>query len=164
MLPIIALGTAAPASAARTLAAVVCPPPAERAGVTKEAFADYISAFNRKDFGEFGKYYAKDVVLELNASFQLNGRDAILDFYRQVQAHIHETTQVHQVIADADGLAAELETEFLCLNDWPDFPGEPMKKGDLLRRIGFALYSVRDHKFTQIKVALFKVLYRGPAL
>ena len=104
MLPLIALGTMAPASAARTLPAVVCPPPTERAGVTKEAFADYISAFNRKDFGEFGKYYVKDAVLELNASFHLNGRDAILTFYRQVQAHIHETTQVHRVIADAGGL------------------------------------------------------------
>jgi hypothetical protein len=163
LLPLIALGTAASATGADALGTEPCTQPAGSGGITKGAFADYIAAFNRKDFDGFGKYYAKDVVLELNAGFQLNGQDAILNYYRQVQAHIRENVQVRQVIADGQGLAAELQTEFLCINDWPDFPGGAMKKGDLLRRIGFVHYSLGDGKFTHIKVALFKLLYRGPS-
>jgi hypothetical protein len=88
----------------------------------------------------------------------LRGRDAILDFYRLVKARIRETLQINQVIVDAEGLAAELATEFYALEDWPDFIVAPMKKGDALRIVSFVHYTIRDGKFAHIKSARLRTI------
>jgi hypothetical protein len=123
----------------------------------KQKFSHYIDCFNRSDFAGFGQYYAADVVLELPKQ-ELRGRDAILDFYRVVKARIRETLQINQVIVDAEGLAAELATEFYALEDWPDFIVAPMRKGDAIRIISFVHYAIRDGKFAHIKSARFRTI------
>ena len=89
--------------------------------MNKRLFAEYIASFNRDDFEGFGKYYADDVVLELGKRKTLRGRQAILDFYREVKSKIRETLVIRNVIADEAGLAAEIATEFHALEDWPEF-------------------------------------------
>ena len=119
-------------------------------------FQDYIDSFNRDDFAGFGKYYAEDVVFELGRKKQLRGREAILDFYREVKARVRETLEVRNVIADAHGLAAEIATEFVALEDWPDFIAGAMKKGDTIRIVSFVHYKIRDGKFTHIRSTRFQ--------
>jgi len=123
----------------------------------KRRFRQYIDSFNRDDFEGFSSCYADDVVLELPQTV-LRGRQAIIDFYRLVKARIRETLEINQVIADEEGLAAEVATEFHALEDWPDFMVGPLRKGESIRIVSFVHYVIRDGKFTHIKSARFRRL------
>ena len=125
--------------------------------MNKALFADYIDCFNRNDFAGFSRYYADDVVLELPKK-ELRGRDAIVEFYRVVKARVRETLQVNNVIVDADGLAAEIDTEFYGLEDWPDFIVAPLKKGCSIRLVSLVHYRIHAGKFTHIKSARLRTL------
>lgn len=122
----------------------------------KRLFHDYIDSFNRDDFAGFGKYYAEDVLFELGRKKQLRGRQAILDFYREVKARVRETLEIRNVICDGEGLAAEIATEFVALEDWPDFIAGAMMKGDSIRILSFVHYRIRDGKFTHIRSTRFQ--------
>ena len=102
--------------------------------MNKQMFRDYIDCFNRDDFAGFSRYYADDVVLELPKQ-ELRGRQAIIDFYRVVKARIRETLQINEIVADDEGLAAEVETEFYAREDWPDFIGELIRDPGLASAI-----------------------------
>ncbi len=123
----------------------------------KSRFRDYIDCFNRNDFEGFSKCYADDVVLELPSKV-LHGRQAIVDFYRVVKARVRETLQINQIIADEEGLAAEIYTEFHALEDWPDFLVGPLRKGESIRIVSFVHYRIRDGKFAHIKSARLRKL------
>lgn len=125
--------------------------------MNKQMFRDYIDCFNRDDFAGFTRYYTDDVLLELPQK-ELRGRQAIVDFYRIVKARIRETLRISEIVADEEGLAAEVDTEFLALEDWPDFIVRPVKKGDSIRIVSFVHYKIRDGRFAHIKSARFRTL------
>lgn len=124
--------------------------------ITREQYAQYIAAFNNNDFPGFTKFYAEDVVLELPVG-TLRGRQAIFDFYAKVKERVRETLKVGQLVIDDRGLAVEIDTEFLALEDAPDFVVRPLKKGEAIRSTSFILYEHRDGKFTRIRSARFKM-------
>lgn len=125
--------------------------------MNKQMFRDYIDCFNRDDFAGFSRYYTDDVLLELPQQ-ALRGPQAIVDFYRIVKARIRETLQINEVVADDEGLAAEVDTEFFALEDWPDFIVRPVKQGDRIRIVSFVHYKIRDGRFAHIKSARFRTL------
>ncbi len=125
--------------------------------MNKQMFRDYIDCFNRDDFAGFSHYYTDDVLLELPQK-ELRGPQAIVDFYRVVKARIRETLRINDVVLDEAGLAAEVDTEFLALEDWPDFIVRPVKKGDTIRIVSFVHYKIRDGRFAHIKSARFRTL------
>ena len=126
--------------------------------MNRQMFRDYIDCFNRNDFAGFSRYYADDVVLELPKK-ELRGRQAIVDFYRIVKARIRETLQINEIVAvDDEGLAAEVDTEFYALEDWPDFIVRPVKKGDSIRIVSFVHYRIREGRVAHIKSARFRTL------
>ena len=121
-------------------------------GYTRDEFMEYITLFNNNDPG-FTKFYHDDVVLELGTT-QIRTPQGILDFYKDVKAHIHERVEVTHYISDATGIAAELPSEFKVYRDWPKgyFP-RPLKAGEVLRIVSFVMYWVEDGKFRHIKSA-----------
>jgi steroid delta-isomerase-like uncharacterized protein len=116
-------------------------------------FRAYIDAFNRGDFDAVTGNYTDDVELVNGAGSRLVGKAAIVDFYHRVRADTDRTIQIVECFADEDGVAAELKSEFVATRDAPDFASGPMAKGDRLRINSFALYTLRDGKFAQIKAA-----------
>ncbi|MCC6203067.1 MAG: nuclear transport factor 2 family protein [Gammaproteobacteria bacterium] len=117
----------------------------------------YLTLFNANDPG-YADFYHEDVVLELGTSV-IRGRQGILDFYTNVKRHIRESLQLTDYIADANGIAAEVPTEFVCFNDWPDsFWNRPLKRGEVLRLVSFAFYRVIDGRFAHIKSARYRLL------
>jgi uncharacterized protein (TIGR02246 family) len=124
--------------------------------ITRDQYAQYVAAFNTNDFAGFAKFYAEDVVLELPVA-TLRGREAILDFYREVKAKIRETLKIGQLVIDEHGLAVEADTEFHAIVDAPDFIVRPMKKGETIRSVSFILYEHRDGKFTRIRSARYRM-------
>ncbi len=121
--------------------------------LSPEAFAAYIDAFNRDDYSGFGDYYHPDVVLVIAGKTELRGRQAIFDFYRNVKAQTRRTIHIENVITAPDRLVAELQSEFLALEDLPEFTAGPMKKGGRIFIHTFVIYELRDGKFWRIRSA-----------
>ena len=150
-------GTVTTLLAANEAAATNCPP---TNGMTKEKFAAYIDAFNRDDYAAFGDYYTDDVVLVIAGKTELKGHQAIFDFYKKVKSQTQRTIQINKVIVTDNALAAELQSEFLALEDLPDFTAGPMKKGGRIFINTFVHYNLRDGKFARIRSAEFRKIDR----
>lgn len=121
--------------------------------LNRTAFAEYIAAFNRGDEAGYAAYYAPNVQLSLGGRLQLNGRQAVLDHYRGVRERVLETLRLGQLVLDDGGIAAELDTQFLALLDWPDFMAGPLQRGDRLQLVSFVFYRVEHGLFTDIRTA-----------
>jgi hypothetical protein len=134
------------------------PPATNAGGMPRERYMQYVGWFNDND-PRFIEFYHPDVVLELGNS-TIEGAQGILDFYKDVKAHIHEKVEVTHYIADATGIAAELPTEFRVYADWaePNYFRRPLKAGEVFRTISFGLYWVEDGKFRHIKAARYKLV------
>jgi hypothetical protein len=119
------LGSAGMAIAARSASAAA--PTIDRA-----AYDRYIAAFNARDIPGFTKFYAPDVLFLLGP-MEMRGRQAIIDWYDLAWTRLREEIRVRRFIADASGIAVELETRFTAIADWPDFSAGPLHNGDVLR-------------------------------
>ena len=126
--------------------------------MTEADYADYIARFNANDFEGFGRYYCDDVIFNLGEKRQIIGRDAILDFYRDVKSKVRETLEILAVSAGTDTLACHVRTEFYGLEDWPDFIAGPLMKGDSLNIESLGFYYLRDDKFARILGARYRTL------
>jgi ketosteroid isomerase-like protein len=129
-------------------------------GMSAERFATYIDAFNRDDYAVFGDYYNEDVVLVIAGKKELRGRQAIFDFYKIVKSQTQRTIQINKIITAPNHLAVELQSEFLALQDLPDFSAGPMKKGGRIFINTFVFYNLRDGKFARIRSAEFRKIDR----
>ena len=116
-------------------------------------FPDYLRRFSEADFDGFGKYYADDVVLEL-PSGRVAGREAILDLYRKMAGQVRETLKADMVLANEAALFADIDIEFRCIADAPDFMVAPMRAGEVIRGRVFTLYGLgEDGRVVNIKTA-----------
>jgi ketosteroid isomerase-like protein len=130
--------------------------PARQIAMTAEQFSSYIDAFNRDDGATYGDYYAPDVVLVLAGKTELCGRQAIFDFYESVKSQTRRTIRINKFITAPGHIAVELESEFLALQDLPQFTAGPMRRGGRIFINTFVLYDLRDGKFSRIRSALFR--------
>jgi hypothetical protein len=130
--------------------------PTRQIAMTAEQFSSYIEAFNRDDVAAYGDYYARDVVLVLAGKTELRGRQAIFDFYKSVKSQTRRTIRVNKFVAAPGHIAVELESEFLALQDLPEFTAGPMLRGGRIFINTFVLYDLRDGKFSRIRSALFR--------
>ena len=120
----------------------------------RQAFLEYSRAFSNADFASFSAYYADDVVCDLGgAGVTLNGKQAIVDFYGDMFTRIRESLELHRLIADAEGLCADITSTFTAVEDATDFAPMPLRKGQVLKVPVFVVYSLRDGKICRIKVA-----------
>lgn len=118
--------------------------------MTKDDVRAYLDAFNRKDFEGFGRFYADDVRLDVGRFVRL-GRQAILDFYRDVARTCDERLTLKRIVMDAEGAAIELDTEFKALADHPDFIAGPLVPGQSIFITSFIFYTIKDDRFVDIK-------------
>jgi hypothetical protein len=140
-------------------------PPQDTAGtcISRESLQAYMDAFNRGDSAAYGKYYTDDVVLVIAGERELRGRQAILDFYKDVKSQTQRTIQINKVVSTPSRIAAELQSEFLALADVPDMVGGPLRKGARRFINTFVFYDLRDGKFARLRSATFQRIDRPPA-
>jgi hypothetical protein len=124
-------------------------------GLTEADFRAYIAAFNRNDFDGFGRFYADDVIFEGRAG-QFRKRADVLNFYRTVKSRVRETLTLQDIVLGEQDIVADLVTELHALQDWPDFPTGPMRKGQTIRSQNFIWYEVRDRRFVRIRSAHYR--------
>ncbi len=128
--------------------------------MSAERFAEYVQAFNRGDYAAFGDYYDDNVLLDIAGKRQLRGRDAIFDFYRTVRSQTRRTIEVVNMLSAGNQIAAELQSEFLALEDLPHFTAGAMKKGDRIFINTIALYELRERRFQRIRSAELRKIRR----
>jgi hypothetical protein len=107
------------------------------------AYVDYFSSQKYDDF------YTDDVVVELRA-VTLRGKPAVKAFYEAMAPLVRETIRVRHVEIDADRIVADVWSDFYALQDWPEFPIQPIAKGQMLRVPLQVTYTLRDGKFAHI--------------
>jgi len=132
----------------------------QQTAMSAEHFSAYIDAFNRDDVATYGDYYADNVVLVLAGKTELRGRKAIFDFYETVKSQTRRTLQINKFVATQNHLAVELQSEFLALQDLPEFTAGPMSKGGRIFINTFVLYDLRDGKFARIRSTPFRKIAR----
>lgn len=120
----------------------------------------YLAAFNAADFARFGAYYHDDVEFHGRAA-QLTGREAVLGFYRRVRGRIDEHIELVDFLGSPTRCAVEIVTSLTPLEDWPDFPTGPLRRGELRRSVNFVFYDLRDGRFSRIRSAGFRRLTSG---
>jgi hypothetical protein len=122
--------------------------------MTKEDFHRYIDHFNHKRYDKMVPFYADDVELDL-AGIALKGPQAIVTFYADFHQYVREFLEVKYVVADEEGVAVELYSEFDCFRDYPD-ARLSFKKGDLRRLLNFVHYDLQYGQFKRIRVARYR--------
>jgi hypothetical protein len=132
----------------------------QEAPMSADRFSAYIAAFNRDDVAAYGSYYDDDVVLVIAGKTELRGRQAIFDFYQVVKSQTRRTLQVNKFVATPNQLAVELESEFLALEDLPEFTAGALKKGGRIFINTFILYELRGGRFARIRSAQFRKIPR----
>jgi ketosteroid isomerase-like protein len=128
--------------------------------MSKERFTAYIDALNHNNYAALSDYYNDDVMLVTAGKKELRGRQAILDFYKAVKPLTKHTIQINKIITSGSLLAADLQSEFVALQDLPDFTAGPMKKGGCILSDTFVLCNVSDGKFARIRSAEFRKVER----
>jgi hypothetical protein len=120
----------------------------------------YMDAFNNGDYGSLIQFYDDDIVLVIANGVELKGKPTIVDFYRNTTAKTRRVISILDAFGQGDRLCAELESEFLALEDFPEFTSGPMKKGDRLYVNTFVIYELRNGLFTRIRSAPFRREWR----
>jgi hypothetical protein len=156
------LGGAAVALAgacAATPAAAATPTTGSCGGMSRADYMRYVELFNAND-PRFIEYYHPDVELELGNQV-IRTAQGILDFYKEVKAHIREKVEITHFVSDATGIAGVMPTEFKVYKDWPkpNFFNRDLKAGEVMRTISFGLYWVEDGKFRSIKAARYRQVH-----
>jgi len=139
---------------------VVGTPATADEGMAAEQFASYIDAFNRDDYAAFGDCYLDDLVLVIAGKRELRGRQAIFDFYRAVKAQTRRTIEINKVVTVGNQLAAELQSEFVALQDLPEFAAGPLKRGGRIFINTVVLYELRGGRFARIRSAELRKIVR----
>ena len=83
----------------------------------------------------------------------LNRKEGIVNFYREMFKTVRENLTLHHLVADADGLAADVTSQFTAITDAPDFVVAPLKRGEFVRVRVLVYYTLRDGKIAHIRVA-----------
>lgn len=145
------------------------PPPsvvtldASQPAFSAQEFAAYMDAFNNDDYASFGDHYTDDVRLVIAGDRALSGRQAIFDFYKTVKSQTRRTIQINRLVTTPGLFAAELQSEFLALEDLPNFVAGPMKKGGRIFINTFVIYELKGGRFWRIRSAEYRKENRGVA-
>jgi hypothetical protein len=129
----------------------------------RAAFLAYTRAFSNAEYERFSAFYTDDVVLELNKLPPIRGRQGIVDFYSKMFPTVRENLEIHQVVADDNGIAGDFTSVFTAIEDAPDFVVAPLKKGESVRVRVFVYYTLRDGLISRIKVARASEPEKGAA-
>ena len=153
------LPLAALAVGAGTTAAAAAEPAGSCGGMSRERYMQYVNWFNAND-PRFIDYYQPDVELELSGQ-TIKGAQGILNFYKEVKAHIREKVEISHFVSDATGIAGVMPTEFRVYKDWPkpNFFNRDLKAGEVMRTISFGMYWVEGGKFRTIKTARYRQVH-----
>lgn len=121
------------------------------APLTRERFRRYLDLFVSLDPAVV-EFFSDDVVFRIGDRQEIKTPQNILEVYRRRLRNVRESSEILFFCSDSTGLAAELRTEYRCFRDEddPSIFGRPLKKGEVRRSLGIALYTVENGKITSM--------------
>ncbi len=120
-------------------------------------FAQYIAAFNSgNDDGLCERYFTQDFIMQ-TADRYVEGRAGMRKFFAMVHDGVREILRPQIVTQDAGHVLAEIDIDFHCLEDRPNYPIQPLKKGDLVTVKFFCVYLLRGAQISHLKTARWPV-------
>ncbi len=99
-----------------------------------------------------GRYYTDDIVCHV-AGMVFDGKAALVGFYREMFKRVREGLTLHQLVADDEGMVADVTSTFTAVEDASDFAPMPLKKGEVRQTKVFVFYTLRDGLIARIRVA-----------
>jgi hypothetical protein len=141
---------------ALALLLAVAPSAVAASEMTREAYAQYLGRFNAGD-ERYAEIYDPDVVFEHDPKFgTLRGRQAIIDFYREIRKQLKETVTVSTVVIDNEHglMAAELSTHLLATRDGVDMPSGKLNAGDAIVTKGTVYYGLKNGHIVSIRSSI----------
>ncbi len=122
--------------------------------MNKERMKEYYEAFNSGDHEALSKFYADDLIFEYQDT-KLNGKEAIIKHFAELQTGFKETIKPTSVLIDGDKVAVEVEDHFDVRVDLPDFLGKSFKAGESFTARFAGFYDTRDNKICHIRLYSF---------
>lgn len=119
----------------------------------RAAFIAYTRAFSGALPEKYSAFYTDDVKLHLSSVGQLNGKQAIVDFYTKMFKTVREDLVINQIVFDENGIVGDFVSVFTATEDAPDFVIAPLKKGESIRVPVFVYYTLREGLISEIRVA-----------
>lgn len=119
----------------------------------RAAFIAYTRAFSGALPEKYSAFYTDDVKLHLSSVGQLNGKQAIVDFYTKMFKTVREDLVINQIVFDENGIVGDFVSVFTATEDAPDFVVAPLKKGESIRVPVFVYYTLREGLISEIRVA-----------
>ncbi|KAH7131740.1 hypothetical protein B0J13DRAFT_529717 [Dactylonectria estremocensis] len=120
----------------------------------RRSFETYLKAFNESKFAEFVSFYAEDIVIYLNPTEIIQGRQAAHDFFQEQRKIIGEEITIQQLIVDETGIAIRCQVQFTAHVDLPQgyFRMPPVKKGQGYDLAYVIFYSINQSgKLSEIR-------------
>ena len=77
----------------------------------------YLSSFNTNDFDTFPRYYAPDVTIILDGKHTLNGKDEVVNFFRNAREKVLEEVNLQSILLNKDGIAIKSEIKFTAIEN-----------------------------------------------
>ncbi|MCW2417305.1 nuclear transport factor 2 family protein [Sphingobium sp. B8D3C] len=121
--------------------------------MTRQRFEEYLRLFSAGD-ERFAQFYDEDVVFHHAPIFGvLKGRQAIIDFYKNIRLQVSEEVTSHVVVVDNEHgvMAAELSTRLVALKDGVAMPSGHLNTGDMIVSEGTVYYTLKDGLITTIR-------------
>jgi hypothetical protein len=119
----------------------------------RAAFLAYTRGFSEGEFDIFAAYYTDDVVLELGYVPPIHGKDGIISYYRKMFREVREDLKINRLVADDDGIAADITARFTAVKDAPNFTVIPLKKGESANLHVLVYYTLLNGLISHIQVA-----------
>lgn len=121
--------------------------------MTRQRFEEYLRLFNAGD-ERFAQFYDENVVFHHAPIFGvLKGRQAIIDFYKNIRLQVSEEVTPHVIVVDNEQgvMAAELSTRLVALKDGVAMPSGHLNTGDMIVSEGTVYYTLKDGLITTIR-------------
>ena len=119
----------------------------------RASFLAYTRAFSGALPEKYSAFYTDDVKLHLSSVGELNGKQAIVDFYTKMFRTVRENLEIRQVVYDDNAIVGDFVSVFTAIEDAPDFVVAPLKKGESIRVPVFVYYTLRNGLIADIRVA-----------
>ena len=120
-------------------------------------FRAYVAAFAAgDDDGLCDRFFTEDAVMRTGER-TIEGRQALREFLRWAHEGVREIPRPQVVLQDEGHLFAEIDMDFVCTRDRPDFPFQPMRQGDVITVKFIATYTLRDGRVAYLKTCRWPV-------
>lgn len=121
--------------------------------MTREKYDTYLQRFNSGD-DRYAEAYDENVIFDHGPFFGvLKGRQAIVDFYRDIRTKLKETVTASAVAIDNEHgiMAAELSTRLVATRDGVEMPSGHLDNGDAIISRGTVYYGLKDGQIVSIR-------------